>query len=265
MSRAAGLAPFIVVIPARRAATRLPDKPLLDIAGRPLVVRVADQAAQSSAERVVVATDDEAIAAACRAHGYEALMTRADHASGTDRLSEVALRLGLPDEELVVNVQGDEPLLPPELIDQCAATLSAHRGCAIATACHHIANRGDLLNPNVVKVVTDINGRALYFSRAPIPWQRDSTEDPSAALTAARRHIGIYAYRAHFLKHYASLSPAPMEKLEKLEQLRALWHGYEIAVFETPDAPVAGVDTPEDLERVRALFQSRAAQLAGVN
>lgn len=250
---------FIVVIPARRAATRLPDKPLLDVAGKPLVVRVAEQAMHSGAERVLIATDDEAIASACREHGHDALLTRRDHASGTDRLAEVATRLELPDASIVVNVQGDEPLLPATLIDQCASTLATHTDCAIATACHSIANRGDLLNPNVVKVVLDARGHALYFSRAPIPWQRDSTEDPSAALAAARRHIGIYAYRAHFLKQYGSMAVAPMEKLEKLEQLRALWHGFAIAVFEASEAPPAGVDTPEDLERVRALFHAGAA------
>lgn len=245
---------FIVVIPARRAATRLPDKPLVDIAGKPLVVRVAEQARRSDAERVLIATDDEEIAGVCRAHGHTALLTRTDHPSGTDRLAEVSQRLELSDESIVVNVQGDEPLLPPALINLCASTLAAQSECSIATACHGIANRGDLLNPNVVKVVTDARGHALYFSRAPIPWQRDSTEDPSAALAAARRHIGIYAYRAAFLKRYASLEPAPMEKLEKLEQLRPLWHGIAIAVFEAPEDPPAGVDTLEDLERVRALF-----------
>jgi 3-deoxy-manno-octulosonate cytidylyltransferase (CMP-KDO synthetase) len=255
-SKRNGAAPFIVVIPARRAATRLPDKPLLDVAGKPLVVRVADQARKSGAERVLIATDDTEIAAACEAHGYSALLTRRDHSSGTDRLAEVAILLDLPDETIVVNVQGDEPLLPPDLIDRCADTLALQTECAVATACHSIANRGDLLNPNVVKVVVNARGHALYFSRAPIPWQRDSTEDPSAALSAARRHIGIYAYRARFLKRYATLDAAPMEKLEKLEQLRALWHGFSIAIFETDEAPPAGVDTPEDLERVRTLFSA---------
>ncbi len=255
---------FTVVIPARRAATRLPDKPLLDIGGKPMVVRVAERAAQSRAARVLVATDDDEIAKVCKEHGFEAVLTRADHASGTDRLAEVVTGLGLPDGEVIVNVQGDEPLIPAVLINQCASVLHESADCAIATACHRLENRADLLNPNFVKVVTTQSGRALYFSRAPIPWQRDSTDDPAAALAVARRHIGLYAYRAGFLRRYGSLAPAPQEQLEKLEQLRALWHGFQIAVFEALEVPEGGVDTQEDLERVRAVF-SMAAQLRKAN
>jgi 3-deoxy-manno-octulosonate cytidylyltransferase (CMP-KDO synthetase) len=244
---------FKVVIPARYASTRLPGKPLLEIAGKPMVVRVAERARESGAEEVWIATDHEAIAVAVEKAGLDAVLTSPDHASGTDRIAEVAVRLGWADDTVVVNVQGDEPLIAPALISDVARQLYQHDGAAIATACHAIHDRDSLFNPNVVKVVTDREGYALYFSRAPIPYARDAF---AAGLDfppgmAAYRHIGIYAYRTSFLKVYSGLMPAPIEQLEALEQLRALWHGYRIAVAVTAEAPAAGVDTPEDLERVR--------------
>ena len=250
---------FIAVIPARRAWTRLPDKPLADIHGKPMVVRVAERANASGAARVLVATDDAAIAAACAAHGVEAVLTSAGHPSGTDRLAEVAGRLGLADDAIVVNVQGDEPLIDPALVAECAATLTAAPDCAIATACHAIDDPAEVFNPNVVKVVRDARDRALYFSRAPIPWDRDNfgARQVPPGMTILR-HIGLYAYRADFLRTYPSLTVAPLERHEALEQLRAMWHGYRIAVFTAARAQIAGVDTPEDLERVRAIFQRHA-------
>ena len=251
---------FVAIVPARRGSTRLPDKPLADIAGKPMVVHVANRARASGAERVIVATDDEAIAAAVRAHGHEAMLTSAAHASGTDRIAEVAARLALAADTIVVNVQGDEPLIDPLLIARSAQALAAAPDCAIATACHAITSREQMFNPNVVKVVVDAQGRALYFSRAPIPWDRDRFahaddrsalhSEPSSDLRALR-HIGLYAYRASFLSVFPTLTAAPIEALESLEQLRALWHGYRIAVFETAEAPAPGVDTAEDLARVR--------------
>jgi 3-deoxy-manno-octulosonate cytidylyltransferase (CMP-KDO synthetase) len=248
---------FIAIVPARRASTRLPDKPLADIAGAPMVVRVADRARASGARRVIVATDDAAIAAAVRSHGHEVAMTSSAHASGTDRIAEVSAALTLEGsidgETIVVNVQGDEPLIDPDLIADVATTLAAAGDCAIATACHPIDSDADLGNPNVVKVVTNAAGRALYFSRAPIPWRRDPAADGSAPVDALR-HIGLYAYRARFLAIFTALPPAPIEAIEALEQLRALWHGHAIAVFVTDRAPAPGVDTAEDLARVRAAF-----------
>jgi 3-deoxy-manno-octulosonate cytidylyltransferase (CMP-KDO synthetase) len=247
---------FTVLIPARLASTRLPDKPLADIAGKPMVVRVAERARQSSAARVVVATDTEAIRQACAAHGVDAVMTRADHPSGSDRLAEACALLGLRGDDVVVNVQGDEPLIAPALIDAVAGLLPAHPRAAMGTAAHPIADAGELRNPNVVKVVTDAAGQALYFSRAPIPWWRDGFAANADALSdpSPLRHIGIYAYRAAFLLEFPRLAPAPIEQLEALEQLRALWHGHRIAVHVTTEAPGPGVDTPEDLQRVRARF-----------
>ncbi|HEY9398163.1 MAG TPA: 3-deoxy-manno-octulosonate cytidylyltransferase [Burkholderiales bacterium] len=253
--------PFTVVIPARYASTRLPAKALADIAGKPMVVRVAEQARNSGAVAVLIATDHEAIAAAARQHGVDALLTRADHPSGTDRIAEVVDALKLDDEAIVVNVQGDEPLIPPALIGRLAQTLARHPDAAIASACHAIDNAADMFNPNVVKVVCDRAGYAMYFSRAPIPYARDAFADRGVensrdmpAGLAAYRHLGIYAYRAAFLRAYTRLAPAPIERFESLEQLRALWHGYRIAMVITDTAPPAGVDTPEDLERTRALF-----------
>ncbi len=252
----AALDGFLAVVPARRASTRLPDKALADIAGKPMVVRVADRARASGAARVIVATDDEAIADTVRRHGHEAAMTSASHRSGTDRIAELTaalVRAGEIDgDTVVVNVQGDEPLIDPALIARAAATLTDAPDCSIATACHPIASRDEWADPNVVKVVVDARGRALYFSRAPIPWKRDAN-DASTSIDAMR-HIGIYAYRTSFLATFTTLAPAAIEAIESLEQLRALWHGFAIAVFVTDVAPAAGVDTPQDLERVRALF-----------
>ena len=248
-----------VIIPARRASTRLPDKPLADIGGLPMVVRVAQRAARSQAQQVVVATDDAAIVAACEQYGVRALMTRSDHPSGSDRLAEACVLLGLDGDAAVVNVQGDEPLIEPGLIDACAALLDSHRDCAMGTVAHPIESLADYLNPNVVKVVLDASGRALLFSRAPLPWWRDGPRDASGALgalpdPAPLRHVGIYAYRAAFLRRFPTLPMAPLERTEALEQLRALWHGERIAVHVSAQAPGSGVDTPEDLERVRRQF-----------
>ena len=248
---------FRVVIPARYASTRLPGKPLLDIAGKPMVVRVAERAQASGADSVVVATDHEDIAAVVQAHGFEAMMTRADHASGTERIAEVAAARGWTHSEIIVNVQGDEPLIEPVLIREVAYNLSGHPDAAVATACHAIPDRADMFNTHVVKVVADRHGYALYFSRAPIPWARDVFAAGGDALPEglpAYRHIGIYAYRAGFLKEYAKLEPAAIEQMEALEQLRVLWHGYKISVAVTEYAPATGVDTEEDLQRVREIF-----------
>jgi 3-deoxy-manno-octulosonate cytidylyltransferase (CMP-KDO synthetase) len=248
---------FTVLIPARYASTRLPGKPLADLAGKPLVIRVAERARTSGATRVVVATDDERIAEVAREHGVNAVMTRADHATGTDRLAEAATLLGLEPDEIVVNVQGDEPLLAPRLIRRMAHLLDEHRDASIATACHPIHDSADAFNPNVVKVVLDARGYALYFSRATIPWARDAfaeTRDRLPDVLPMYRHYGLYAYRVDFLLTYPTLAPAPIERFEALEQLRALWHGYRIAVEVTAGTPAPGVDTPDDLERVRVLF-----------
>jgi 3-deoxy-manno-octulosonate cytidylyltransferase (CMP-KDO synthetase) len=258
---------FTVLIPARHASTRLPGKPLADIGGKPMVVRVAERALASGADQVVVATDDERVRAAVVAHGFAACMTRADHATGTDRLAEAAARLELPDDALVVNVQGDEPLLAPALIRSIADLLAAKPAAAIATACHAIDDPAEAFNPNVVKVVVDRDGYAMYFSRATIPWARDAFAATVAggvppALPPGLplfRHYGLYAYRVAFLRAYPALAPAPVERFEALEQLRALWHGYRIAVAVTAGTPAPGVDTPEDLERVRAIYASGTA------
>jgi 3-deoxy-manno-octulosonate cytidylyltransferase (CMP-KDO synthetase) len=243
---------FTVIIPARLASTRLPNKPLADLGGKPMVVRVAERAALSGAARIVVATDHADIAAACNAHGIEVAMTRADHPSGTDRIAEVAAALGLADDAVVVNLQGDEPLIDPALLAACAARISA--AVPMATCAHPLHDMADVFNPNVVKVVLDRAGRALYFSRAPIAWHRDgfaASREHLPAGYAPLRHIGLYAYRNTFLQQYPRLEPAPLEVVEALEQLRVLWHGVPIAVHITDNAPAAGVDTPEDLERVR--------------
>ncbi|RYF75122.1 MAG: 3-deoxy-manno-octulosonate cytidylyltransferase [Comamonadaceae bacterium] len=245
---------FTVLIPARLASTRLPDKPLADIAGIPMVVHVARRALRSGASRVVVAADHERISSACVAHGIDALLTRADHPSGSDRLAEACGLLGLHGASIVVNVQGDEPLIEPTLIDAVAAALDADEGASMSTAAHRIASPSDFSNPNVVKVVTNAAGSALYFSRAPIPWPRDDSDPSSQMPPSALRHIGIYAYRASFLSSFAALSPSPLECIEQLEQLRALWHGHRIAVHVTGSAPGPGVDTPADLAAVRLLF-----------
>lgn len=248
--------PFSVLIPARLASTRLPDKPLADLAGRPMVVRVAERAARSGATRVVVAADDARIVQACAAHGIDALLTRRDHASGSDRLAEACERLGLDGQAIVVNVQGDEPLIDPALVARCAALLAARRDCAVATAAHPITEAAEYANPNVVKLVRDAEGRALYFSRAAIPCWRDAPVPGALPDPAPLRHIGLYAYRAGFLRRFPTLPPSPLERLESLEQLRVLWHGERIAVHVSDEAPGPGVDTPKDLERVRAIIAS---------
>lgn len=248
---------FRVVIPARYASTRLPGKPLADIAGKPMVVRVVEAAQRSGADEIIVATDDARVSEAVAAHGHAVVMTRSDHASGTDRIAEVAAQRGWSDDTIVVNVQGDEPLIDPLLIADVARALEADRAASIATAAHRIQDIADFLNPNIVKVVTAANGHALYFSRAPIPWHRDGLAQQQAALPSelvARRHIGLYAYRVGFLRRYGEMAPAPIEHWEALEQLRALWHGFHIHVIECAYAPQPGVDTPADLERVREWF-----------
>ncbi len=248
---------FRVVIPARYASTRLPGKPLADIAGKPMVVRVAEAAAKSGAAEVWVATDDPRIIDAVSAHGINVLMTAVEHVSGTDRIAEVATQLQWKDDDIVVNLQGDEPLIDPALIGQVAAALAQDTGAAMATAAHPLTYIIEYLNPNVVKVVADINSRALYFSRAGIPAYRDSDVSTKKTLPdnfGAQRHIGLYAYRVSFLKRFGQLAPAPIEQRESLEQLRALWHGYAIHVVACAQAPAAGVDTPEDLEHARRAF-----------
>jgi 3-deoxy-manno-octulosonate cytidylyltransferase (CMP-KDO synthetase) len=248
---------FKVVIPARHASTRLPGKPLRDICGLPMVVRVAQRAVLSGPEALVVATDHEEIAAAVVAHGFQAVMTRSDHATGTDRIAEVADQLGWASGAVVVNVQGDEPLIDPALIRAVALALDQDPESSIATASSAISEVADFFNPAVVKVLCDAQGRAMYFSRAPIPWARDAFAAGPQALPqdlGAQRHIGIYAYRVRFLQKNARLAPAPMEQLEALEQLRALWHGYRIRVVGNVAMPHAGVDTEEDLLRVSQLI-----------
>ena len=262
MSAVASSEAFTVVIPARMASSRLPDKPLADIAGLPMVVRVAQRAALSGAARVVVAADDARVLQACQAHGVPAILTRTDHASGSDRLAEACEQLGLSGDDIVVNVQGDEPLMDPGLIDAVAALLPARPEASMGTAAHAIATLADYENPNVVKVVLDARGLAHYFSRAPIPLARDHAgtawwDNATGAVPAGfapLRHIGIYSYRAGFLRAFPTLTQAPTEVMEALEQLRALWHGHRIAVHVTDTAPGPGVDTPQDLERVRALL-----------
>ncbi len=249
---------FRVVIPARYASSRLPGKPLLDIGGRPMVLRVLERALQAGAESVVIATDDERVRQAVEAAGHQALMTSPDHQSGTERLVEVAETLGWPDDVLVVNVQGDEPLIDPQLIREVARQLVLHEDAVMATLAHPIHDHADFINPNVVKVVADQAGYAVYFSRAPIPWPRDAfaAQQPMPHEFGALRHVGLYAYRAGFLRTYAGLTASPLERQELLEQLRVLWHGYRISLGIAATAPAPGVDTPEDLARVRALFQA---------
>lgn len=269
---------FHVVIPARHASTRLHGKPLLPIAGKPMVVRVAEQAAHSGAQQIWIATDHHAIANVAHEHGFKACLTKDTHTSGTDRIAEVVEQHGWPDDTIVVNVQGDEPLMPPELIRAVAEHLHNHPECAIATACHALHDEASMRNPNIVKAVLDKNGNALYFSRAPVPWPRDafrvlpSSEGRDDCPSSLRgevgrgelpaglpvlRHIGIYAYRAGFLRAYGQLAPAAIEHFEALEQLRALYYGYKIGVVIADRAPPAGVDTEEDLRAARELFEKR--------
>lgn len=248
---------FVVVIPARYASSRLPGKPLADIGGKPMVVHVADRARDAGAGEVIVATDDARVRDAVAAHGHSAMMTRADHATGTDRIAEVVAARNWPDDAIVVNVQGDEPRIAPALIRAVAQQLWARAEAAIATACHPIHEAGEMFDPNAVKVVMDERGCALYFSRAPIPWARDAFAADRSRLPdglPVYRHLGLYAYRCAFLRRYAQLAPAVIERFESLEQLRALAHGLRIAVAVTAEAPEPGVDTPEDLEKVRRVF-----------
>jgi 3-deoxy-manno-octulosonate cytidylyltransferase (CMP-KDO synthetase) len=250
---------FTVLVPARLASTRLPGKPLADLGGLPMVVRVARRAALSAARRVVVAADHTDIVAACTLHGVDAVLTRDDHATGSDRLAEACALLGLDGTDVVVNVQGDEPLIDPTLIDACAALLGRSTDCVMSTAAHEIDTADEFANPNVVKVVLDARGRALYFSRAAIPCWRDApavraSGERAVPKPAPLRHIGLYAYHAGFLRRFPLLSVCPLETIEALEQLRVLWHGERIAVHVSPSRPGPGVDTPEDLARVQALF-----------
>ncbi len=251
---------FSVLIPARLNSSRLPNKPLADLAGQAMVVRVAARAALSRARQVVVATDSAAIVQVCEAAGVRSILTDTDHPSGSDRLAQASELLAMADDEVVVNVQGDEPLIDPELINAVAQLLHERLDCAMSTAAHAIEQWQDYQNPNVVKVVTDARGTALYFSRAPIAHGRDFSgqpwwQQPGCDLPAPLRHVGIYAYRVGFLREFPKLSAAPLERLESLEQLRALWHGRRIAVHVARQAPGPGVDTQDDLHRVREILQ----------
>ncbi len=251
---------FTVIIPARLKSSRLPDKPLADICGEPMVVRTARRAALSGADRTIVAVDDRAVLDVVEAAGFEAVLTRADHPTGTDRLSEVVERLGLADDEIVVNLQGDEPVMPPYVLEQVAAVLEAHPESQMATAAHPITDIESFMNPNVVKVVLDAEGHAITFSRAPVPWPRDAFREDKTKLPenlSALHHIGLYAYRAGFLRRFPTLEQAPLEKTESLEQLRALYYGDRISVMVLDEALPAGVDTAEDLERVRRYYEDQ--------
>ncbi|CBL46899.1 3-deoxy-D-manno-octulosonate cytidylyltransferase [gamma proteobacterium HdN1] len=253
---------FVVVIPARFASTRLPAKPLADIAGKPLIQWVYEQARKSEAQRVIIATDDARIETAARAFGAEVVMTRATHESGTDRIQEVASQLGLSNDMIIVNVQGDEPMIPPALINQVAENLT-QSGAPMATLCEPIQHYNEITNPNVVKVVMDCRGMALYFSRAMVPFDRDRFSagvDEKTELTGWYRHLGIYAYRKSLLDQFVNWGPCLLEQTEKLEQLRALWHGVLIHVAPAEEALPPGVDTPADLERIRAILGARVAQ-----
>lgn len=259
---------FKVVVPARYASTRLPAKPLLDLGGKPMVARVAERAVLSGAEEVWVATDHAEVQAAAERCGLSVLLTRADHPSGTDRLAEVVELRGWDDDTIIVNVQGDEPLIDPALIAQTARQL-ADSGADIATVAHPISDAADFFNPNIVKVVCTAAGDALYFSRAPIPYARDHFAREAGGETLpegmpAYRHVGLYAYRARFLRAYARLAPSPLERFEALEQLRALWHGFRISVAISDHLPPAGVDTPEDAERMRKWFAAGSRGLENV-
>lgn len=248
---------FVVIVPARMTSTRLKEKPLADICGKPMVVRTAERALDCGADAVYVACDAPAIVQVCEAHGIKAILTDPSCPTGTDRLAEAVAALNLPDETIVVNVQGDEPLIPTEVISAVADDLKNHADCAIATAAHPILDAEHFFNPNVVKVEVDAAGRALTFSRAPLPWPRDAFRADQTKLPEglpAYHHIGLYAYRAGFLKAFPKLSTAPIEQFESLEQLRALWHGYRISVVILNENLPSGVDTPEDLERVRSVF-----------
>lgn len=252
---------YSVIIPARYASTRLPGKLLADIAGKPMIQYAYEQACNSRAERVVIATDDSRIHEAAVRFGAEVVMTRTDHPTGTDRVQEVVVQLGLAFDDIVVNVQGDEPLIPPVVIDQVADNLAVHTKASVATLSHRIRSVNDLFNPAVVKVVADGHGMARYFSRAVIPWDRDRFADgfsnDMADSSLYQRHVGIYAYRVDLLNAFVGWGVSPLEALEKLEQLRVLWNGRAIHVAETVELPPAGIDTEVDLERVRQLIAER--------
>lgn len=246
---------FKIVIPARHGSSRLPGKPLLDIAGKPMIVHVCERGLESGASEVVVATDDARIAESVSGLPVRVVMTRADHQSGTERISEACDLLGWPDDTIVVNLQGDEPLIPPDLKRRLAQRLAAEAQTQVATLATPVVQRAEIFNPNVVKVVLDRSHHALYFSRAPIPWHRDSFAGSDGELPTSLpwlRHIGVYAYSAGFLRRYVSWLPSPLEAIESLEQLRILWMGERILVLPVDNAPEAGVDTEEDLQRVRA-------------
>ncbi len=261
---------FVVVIPARLQSIRLPEKALAEIDAKPMVIHVAQRAQASGAQRTIIATDSPRIVECANQYGVEAMLTAEHHTCGTDRLAELAARLDWADDQIVVNVQGDEPLISPLLIRETAVHLAAHPICALSSVAHPISCPEEIFNPNVVKVVLDARGYALYFSRAPIPWARDAWSgvmgeagfalNAKTSLSSATstlpvyRHIGVYAYRAAFLRRFTSLARAPLEEVEALEQLRALWHGESIAMHLTEEVPIGGVDTASDLERVRALF-----------
>ena len=251
---------FTVVIPARWASTRFPGKPLIDLGGKPMIARVAEKALATNADRVIVATDDARIADACLAHKVQVAMTRSDHATGTDRLSEVVTQLGLADDAIVVNVQGDEPLIPSDMISRTAEWLDMHPEAAIATLCHTIHDHADAASSNVVKCVLNEKSEALYFSRAPIPYARDAWQASGGRIESiphelpVYRHIGLYAYRAGFLREFPRLSVPAIERFESLEQLRALAHGFKITVMRIDHALPPGIDTPADYERLRGQF-----------
>jgi len=247
---------FKVVIPARYQSSRLEGKPLLDIGGIPMVIHVVKQSLKSKVNDVVVATDDQKIFDTVEKFGYKAIMTNINHKSGTDRTGEVVNLMGWSDHEIVVNVQGDEPLINPSLINQVAEYLDHHKDVFVSTACHSISDYNDFINPNNVKVVLDKNSQALYFSRAPIPFPRDELAQKMIGKEGFYKHIGIYAYRAKFLKNYKDIAETELEDIEKLEQLRILYAGYKIGVVASVDSPMIGVDTPEDLEKVRKLFSN---------
>lgn len=252
---------FTVIIPARYGASRFPGKPLADIAGKPMIQHVYERAEESGASQVLIATDDERIAAAARNFGADVAMTRSDHPSGTDRLAEVVEQRNLHDPMIVINLQGDEPLMQPSLIRQVADALAHRQEADIATLATPIVARTDVFDPNVVKVVRDREGYAMYFSRAPIPWDRDNFKQESDRLTAGYlRHLGIYGYRISFLRRYSCLSEVEVERAESLEQLRALWHGARIYVDVASSQPGPGVDTPEDLEKVLAIMRERMSE-----
>jgi 3-deoxy-manno-octulosonate cytidylyltransferase (CMP-KDO synthetase) len=252
---------FTVIIPARLASSRLPNKPLADIEGEPMIVRVAKRAASSLASQIVVACDHPSIEQACKEHQIKAVLTREDHFSGSDRLAQACEILELPDTDIVVNVQGDEPLIEQSMINSVAYLLATDEALHMSTAAHAIHDAAEFLNPNVVKVVLDEHSKALYFSRAPIPWSRDEFSQGVHQLpsTPVLRHVGIYGYRVGFLKKFPQLKPTLLERVEALEQLRALSHGYGIGVHVSESDPGPGVDTPEDLERVRKIFRSARA------